>query len=304
MAVTPKASWPWVRALLHSVYDQPDAASVHAQFDRVLDALGDKLPKVAEHPEAARADVLAFTAFSEEVWRRLGATTSANGRASPSLTTRRGRGRSRPRPRVPPRYPDCLGSGSELVENAGGLLAQVCGAAPVVVDASASAVLPADDDNAGAQLALEPGGEPAHEAAVVHAGRKMEREQREALDRVRAGGREPGPGVLIAHRREPLPGEDRRLTDRCLLERPVTVHTDEVGGGHDTPQPLVDLLRCLLADADHNGIFPTISRTRHVVRFQRTVRSGIRADTWSSSRGALRVRASFRRLKRLPGITR
>src|SRR5690242_5868256 len=38
MAATPKSSWPWVRALLHSVYDQPDAPSVHAQFDRVLDA--------------------------------------------------------------------------------------------------------------------------------------------------------------------------------------------------------------------------------------------------------------------------
>ena len=65
MAATPKASWPWVRALLHSVYDQPDAASVHAQFDRVLDALAEKLPKVAEHLDAARADVLAFTAFPQ-----------------------------------------------------------------------------------------------------------------------------------------------------------------------------------------------------------------------------------------------
>jgi transposase-like protein len=71
MAVCPKSSWPWVRALLHSVYDQPDAASVHAQFDRVLDALADKLPKVAEHLEAARADVLAFTAFPKEVWRQI-----------------------------------------------------------------------------------------------------------------------------------------------------------------------------------------------------------------------------------------
>src|SRR3954453_5009634 len=71
MAATPKASWPWVRALLHSVYDQPDAASVHAQFDRVLDALGDKLPRVAEHLEGARADVLAFTAFPKEVWRQI-----------------------------------------------------------------------------------------------------------------------------------------------------------------------------------------------------------------------------------------
>ncbi len=71
MAATPKASWPWVRALLHSVYDQPDAASVHAQFDRVLDALSEKLPKVAEHLETARADVLAFTAFPKELWRQV-----------------------------------------------------------------------------------------------------------------------------------------------------------------------------------------------------------------------------------------
>jgi putative transposase len=30
MSATPKASWPCVKTLLHSVYDQPDAASVHA----------------------------------------------------------------------------------------------------------------------------------------------------------------------------------------------------------------------------------------------------------------------------------
>ncbi len=71
MAACPKASWPWVRALLHSVYDQPDAASVHAQFDRVLDALADKLPRVAQHLEGARPDVLAFTAFPKEVWRQI-----------------------------------------------------------------------------------------------------------------------------------------------------------------------------------------------------------------------------------------
>ena len=71
MAACPKSSWPWVRVLLHSVYDQPDAASVHAQSDRVLDALADKLPRVAEHLEAARADVLAFTAFPKEVWRQI-----------------------------------------------------------------------------------------------------------------------------------------------------------------------------------------------------------------------------------------
>ncbi|MGW3949367.1 IS256 family transposase [Micrococcus luteus] len=71
MAATPKASWPWVRALLHSVYDQPDTASVHAQFDRVLDALAEKLPKVSEHLDTARADVLAFTGFPREIWRQI-----------------------------------------------------------------------------------------------------------------------------------------------------------------------------------------------------------------------------------------
>jgi transposase-like protein len=71
MSVTPKASWPWVKTLLHSVYDQPDAASVHDQFDRVLDALADKLPAVVDHLEAARADILAFTAFPKEIWRQI-----------------------------------------------------------------------------------------------------------------------------------------------------------------------------------------------------------------------------------------
>jgi transposase-like protein len=71
MGVTPKSSWGWVKALLHSVYDQPDAASVHAQFDRILDALHGKLPAVAEHLEAARADLLAFTVFPREIWRQI-----------------------------------------------------------------------------------------------------------------------------------------------------------------------------------------------------------------------------------------
>jgi len=71
MAATPKSSWGWVKALLHSVYDQPDTNSVHAQFDRILDNLHDKLPHVAEHLEAARADVLAFTSFPKEIWRQI-----------------------------------------------------------------------------------------------------------------------------------------------------------------------------------------------------------------------------------------
>jgi putative transposase len=71
MSVTPKSSWPWVRTLLHSVYDQPDRDAVHAQYNRILDALAAKLPTVVEHLDAARADVLAFSAFPKEIWRQI-----------------------------------------------------------------------------------------------------------------------------------------------------------------------------------------------------------------------------------------
>jgi transposase-like protein len=45
MSATPKSAWGWVKALLHSIYDQPDTDAVH------------------EHLDAARADILAFTGF-------------------------------------------------------------------------------------------------------------------------------------------------------------------------------------------------------------------------------------------------
>jgi transposase-like protein len=71
MATCPKSSWPWVKTLLHSVYDQPDAASVHAQFDKLVETVAEKLPGVADHLEAARPDVLAFTSFPKEIWRQI-----------------------------------------------------------------------------------------------------------------------------------------------------------------------------------------------------------------------------------------
>ena len=71
MSTTPKSAWGWVKALLHSVHDQPDTESVQAQFDRVLDALGEKLPAVAAHLDQARGDVLAFTNFPKAIWRQI-----------------------------------------------------------------------------------------------------------------------------------------------------------------------------------------------------------------------------------------
>ena len=41
MAMTQKESWPWVKTLLHSVYDKPDADSVHAQYVRIIGTLSE-----------------------------------------------------------------------------------------------------------------------------------------------------------------------------------------------------------------------------------------------------------------------
>ncbi len=71
MSVTPKSMWPAVKAMLHSVYDQPDKDAVQAQFDRLLDYVDDKLPEVHEHLDGARADILAFTAFPKDVWTQI-----------------------------------------------------------------------------------------------------------------------------------------------------------------------------------------------------------------------------------------
>lgn len=71
MSTCPKSSWPAVKAALHSVYDQPTAADVHAQYDKLLDLVADKLPAVHEHLDAARADLLAFTAFPKAIWRQI-----------------------------------------------------------------------------------------------------------------------------------------------------------------------------------------------------------------------------------------
>ncbi|WP_336644247.1 transposase, partial [Micrococcus luteus] len=68
MAVTPKSMWPAVKAMLHSVYDQPDGPAVQAQFERLLDYVQDRLPAVAGHLDAAREDILAFTSFPRDVW--------------------------------------------------------------------------------------------------------------------------------------------------------------------------------------------------------------------------------------------
>ena len=71
MSACPKSAWPAVKTMLHSVYDQPDPKAVHAQYDKLLDAMSEQLPAVHAHLDGARADVLAFTTFPKEIWRQI-----------------------------------------------------------------------------------------------------------------------------------------------------------------------------------------------------------------------------------------
>ena len=44
---------------------------MHAQFDRLIDYLTEKMPAVAEHLAGARDDILAFTTFPKDVWTQI-----------------------------------------------------------------------------------------------------------------------------------------------------------------------------------------------------------------------------------------
>ncbi len=67
----PKTQSRWVATMVRTIFDQPDAGEVHAQFDRVVAALETKLPKAGEHLGAARDQLLAFTGFPREAWTQV-----------------------------------------------------------------------------------------------------------------------------------------------------------------------------------------------------------------------------------------
>jgi putative transposase len=67
----PKSAQPHVATQVRTIFDQADAQAVHTQFDRVVEALSDKYPEAAEHLDAARAELLAFTAYPREIWRQI-----------------------------------------------------------------------------------------------------------------------------------------------------------------------------------------------------------------------------------------
>ena len=67
----PRSAQPHVATQVRTIFDQPDAEAVAAQFDRVVTALSEKFGDAAEHLDDARADLLAFTAYPREIWRQI-----------------------------------------------------------------------------------------------------------------------------------------------------------------------------------------------------------------------------------------
>jgi putative transposase len=71
LAKVPKSAQPWVATMVRTIFDQPDAASVRAQFGRVVEAVDARYPDAATHLDDARDDLLAFAGFPHEVWRQI-----------------------------------------------------------------------------------------------------------------------------------------------------------------------------------------------------------------------------------------
>ena len=67
----PKSAGPFVATLVRSIFAQPDAAAVHAQFARVTEQLYERFPAAAEMLEAAGPDILAFSTFPQPHWRQI-----------------------------------------------------------------------------------------------------------------------------------------------------------------------------------------------------------------------------------------
>jgi transposase-like protein len=71
LAKVPRSAGPFVATLVRSIFAQPDAEAVWAQFHRVVDQLTERFPDAAAMLEAAGTDILAFSSFPEAHWRQV-----------------------------------------------------------------------------------------------------------------------------------------------------------------------------------------------------------------------------------------
>ena len=67
----PKRAQPWVATMVRSIYQQPSAAEVHSQHEKVVEQLQERFPQAAAMLDEAAAEILAFTSFPMEHWKKI-----------------------------------------------------------------------------------------------------------------------------------------------------------------------------------------------------------------------------------------
>lgn len=65
---------PAVTAMIKTIFAQETSQEAHKQWQTIADALRDRAPKLAEMMDAAREDVLAYTAFPKDHWPQISST--------------------------------------------------------------------------------------------------------------------------------------------------------------------------------------------------------------------------------------
>ncbi|HET7551224.1 MAG TPA: IS256 family transposase [Gemmatimonadaceae bacterium] len=71
LTTVPRGLQSFVATLVRSVFTQPDATSVLAQHERVVEQLEKRFPKAARMLTDAREEILAFTSFPKEHWKQI-----------------------------------------------------------------------------------------------------------------------------------------------------------------------------------------------------------------------------------------
>ena len=74
LARLPRANSEMVAAAIRTIFAQPDAAAVAEQFERITATLGGQFPEVVAMLVDSRNDLLAFSAFPLEHWRKIWST--------------------------------------------------------------------------------------------------------------------------------------------------------------------------------------------------------------------------------------
>jgi transposase-like protein len=74
LALVPKSHKDMVAAVFRTIFAQPDPDTVAATWDQVRDQLGERFPKIAVLMDAAKTEVLAFSAFPRPHWTKVWST--------------------------------------------------------------------------------------------------------------------------------------------------------------------------------------------------------------------------------------